>query len=74
VGIKDINSLSIGEFLTHGNAKLLSTWQPFSQIRFPALASQIKSAIEEIERKQGYHLLAERSVRHRVNLQSSIAL
>jgi hypothetical protein len=54
VGIDNINGLSLREFLIQRRREITEQLLADFADTFPALASQIKAAIGEIEREQGY--------------------
>jgi len=54
VGINTINGLSIGKFLIQRQREITDHLIADHADTFPALASQVKAALEEIEREQGY--------------------
>jgi len=57
-GIDTVNSLSIGKFLIQRQREITDHLVADFADTFPAQASQIKAAIQEIEREQGYEPLA----------------
>jgi uncharacterized hydantoinase/oxoprolinase family protein len=54
VGINDTNGLPIGQFLIQRQREITEHLVSDFADTFPALASQIKAALGEIEREQGY--------------------
>ena len=54
IGVNDINGLPIGQFLIQKQREITEDLVADFADTFPAQASQIKAALEDIEREQGY--------------------